>query len=166
MRPSATAFSDTTLSCLSNSTWSRVKANSAGIRPSSSLFAVSVTLPSKLAIPNGKGASARLAVGGRQDEFHDFAHGFDGGPAKLVGRARNARAAQKTRGGLGDIADIDGLQPGLAAADQRQDRHDPRHRGEAVEELVFRAEHHRGAQDLGRGDRGETAASPAALLRA
>ena len=82
-----------------------------------------------------------------QQQVQDLAECVDLGATELVGASRRRRVVEALDHRIGDIADIDRLKPGLAAADQRQHRRDRRHRREPVEELVFGAEHDRGAQD-------------------
>ena len=54
--------------------------------------------------------------------------------------------------GRGDVADEHRLEACATAADQRQQRRDARHGGEAIEELVLGPEDDRGAHDDGAGE--------------
>ena len=82
-----------------------------------------------------------------EDVFHQLAEGFDAGAAELVDGARLGAALHGGRDGVRDVADEDGLEARVPAADQRQGGREARHGGEAVEEVVLRAEHDRGPQD-------------------
>ena len=74
-------------------------------------------------------------------------------PAELVGlAAMAARVERRLRDRLAEVGGIDRLQL-PAAADHRHDRQQPRHAGEAVDEIVLRPEHDRGPHD-GRAGKG------------
>ncbi len=86
-----------------------------------------------------------------EDVFHQLLEGLDAGPAEFVDRAGLRPALRSQRYGIGDVADEDRLEPRVPAADQRQRGREARHGGEAVEEVVLRAEHDGRAQDDGVG---------------
>ena len=71
------------------------------------------------------------------------------GPTELVGLARTSIVGGGPGDGLGDVGHIDGLEAGLAAADERQDGTDRSQRSEAIEKPVLRAEHDGWANDCG-----------------
>ena len=82
-----------------------------------------------------------------QQQLEQLAESIDFRTAEFVDAAGRRRILEAFDHRIGNIADIDRLKPGFAAADQRQHRRDRRHRGKAVEELVLRAEHDRRTQD-------------------
>ena len=86
-------------------------------------------------------------LGHGEHVFHQLAEALHLGPAELVDRAVLRPSADGARNRLRDVADEHRLEFRLAAADQRQRGRHPRERREAVEEIVLRAEHDRGAQD-------------------
>ena len=90
-----------------------------------------------------------LAFHRRQHELHDLPQGRDLRPAQFVDRSGLGLSLDGERDGCRYIADEDRLQLSLAAANEGQGGHVSRHGGEAIEELVFGAEHHRGAQHDG-----------------
>ena len=94
-----------------------------------------------------------LAAGLAQHHPHQFREAVDLGPRQLISLARGVWRFDRLHHRRGDVADIDRLEPGLAAADQRQCRRQLRHPGEAVEEPVLRPEHDRRPQDGGVGER-------------
>ena len=74
---------------------------------------------------HGTGTKQALAL----DHFEQFLHALLEGqhfrPAEFVDRARPGLAVDRIGDrGFGDVADIDRLELGLAAADQRQHRRD------------------------------------------
>ena len=98
-----------------------------------------------------------LAVDLGQQQLHQLLEAVDAGAGELIGLAgggegRVLRAVEDGHGRIGDIADIDRLEAGLAAADQRQEGREARHLGEAVEEIVLGPEDDAGAQDDGLGE--------------
>ena len=82
-----------------------------------------------------------------QQQLKELPEGIDLWTAELVGAPGGRRIVEAFDHRVGDVADIDRLEPGFTAADQRQHRRNRRHCRKAVEELVFRAEHHRRTQD-------------------
>ncbi len=88
-----------------------------------------------------------LAVALLENDLHQLLEGEGLRPAQLIDRSALQLAGDALADRLGDIGDIDRLEPGPAAADQRQGRREPRHLREAVEKLVFRAEHDRRSQN-------------------
>src|SRR5690606_19115602 len=67
--------------------------------------------------------------------------------AELVDAAARDLPFDRARYRLRHVADIDRLEAGVAAADQRQSRRQAREPCEAVEEIVLRTEHDRRTQD-------------------
>ena len=149
---------ETTLSRFRSSTWSGV---------SGGFGRIDISLACSSATPKGRSMNQRLRRISCEQQLEQLAEGVDLRPAELVGAPGGRRIVEAFDHRIGDIADIDRLEAGLAAADQRQHRRDHRHRGKAVEELVFRAEHHRRAAGSSRSGRHRAPpASPAALVRA
>ena len=106
-----------------------------------------------LATHHGTGTSRRLRSITVEQLFHAFLEGEHLRPAELVDLAALDLAFDRARHRFGDVADIDRLELGLAAADQRQHRRIARHVGEAVEEAVLRPEIDRRPEDDGVLDR-------------
>jgi len=96
-----------------------------------------------------------LALGDRENDFHDLAHGQHFRPAEFVGRAGLRLAVDGIGDCGGDVADIGRLHPRHAAADQRQEGRDSRQRGEAIGELVLGPEQQRRPHDGGRRHGGQ-----------
>ena len=84
-----------------------------------------------------------------EHQLHQRLVGVDPGSAELVDLAPRRRRCQNLCDRFGDVAHIDRLQPGFAAAEQRQDRHHPRHGRQPVEERVVRPEQDARAEDRG-----------------
>ena len=104
----------------------------------------------------------RAGAGGPppQHQVHQLAEGVDRGPAELIDPRRGRPRHRAPRSPLGDIADIDRLEARRAAAEQRQPRQQPRHRGEGEEETVPRAEHDAGCSTSPPERRRARASSP------
>src|SRR5208283_1136852 len=90
--------------------------------------------------------SPALAMDFAQQQLEDLAEGIDLRATELVDAPDRRRIFEAFDYGVGNVADIDRLKPGFAAADQRQHRGDHRHRRKAVEELILGTEHDRRAQ--------------------
>ncbi len=104
----------------------------------------------------GKRHEDSLAADLAKNEFQELSKRFHFRPAEFVGggRARTVLGGGDDRGR--DVADEDRLETRLAAADQGQYRQPSRHRGKAVEEVVFGAEHDGWPHDRGRGHGGQS----------
>src|SRR5690606_37948752 len=89
-----------------------------------------------------------------QDMLQELAMRQYLGAAEFVDAAGLHPALGRGREGLGDVADIDRLEAGIAA-DQRQRRQQPGETAHAVEEAVAGAEDQRRAHDDGSGKGGE-----------
>ena len=121
-----------------------------------------------LASANGMRHQQAPALDGREHELHQLLEALHFGAAELVDSARPAaRPSIAATTALGDVAGEDRLEPGMAAADQRQRRREARNGGKLVEEVVFRSEQDRGPQDRPPTARPRAPASrPAAFERA
>ena len=75
------------------------------------------------------------------------------GPAQLVDPASRSLGRQRSRDRFCDIAHVHRLQLHSAGAEQWQDRHHTRQRGQLIEEGVLRPEHHARAEDGGPWER-------------
>ena len=88
--------------------------------------------------PKGNRQQQPLAADFAEHDLHQLLEAVDHGPAQLIGPALRIHFLQCRSNGGGDIADKDGLKPGMAAADQGQRGQKPRQTGEPVEEFVLR----------------------------
>eukprot|EP01136_Pigoraptor_vietnamica_P033411 Opistho-1_new@96248 len=94
-----------------------------------------------------------LAADLAQHDLQQLAEAVGARAGQLIGLARGLGQRQRVGDGRGNVADIDRLELGAAAADQRQGRRQHRHLGEAIEEAVLRSDDDRRAQDrrMGKG---------------
>ena len=134
------ACGSTTLSCFIRMTWSREIGR---------FGKGAIKLGQKLPNKKRNRHQQPLAIDLREHQLHQRLVGVDPGPAELVDLALRRRRCQDLCDRFGDVADIDRLQPRFAAAEQRQDRHHPRHGRQPVEERVVRPEQDARAEDRG-----------------
>src|SRR3546814_1179254 len=88
-----------------------------------------------------------LAADGGEQQLHKLPEAVDLGAAQLVGLATAGGFAQRLHDGGSDVAHVDRLETGAAAANQRQRRRAADNPGAAVEQTVLRAEDNRGPED-------------------
>ncbi len=124
-----------------------------GKNPSEAAIANSVAAPIIQASGKRQRQKKPLAFGHLQNKTHDLFEARDFRAAELIDFAALRLAVERDPDRFRNIADIDGLQLRLAAADQRQSGQQPRHGGETVEELIFGTENDGGPQNDSAGQR-------------
>ena len=100
-----------------------------------------------------------------QEDLHQLLEAVCLWAGELVCAAGSVGILQCRHGRIGHVADIDGLEAGAPAADERQGRQELGHFGEAVEEVVLRPEDDAGPEDGRRWNWSSTWVSPAAFER-
>ena len=118
------------------------------------LAAARPTPPQQLSRPEWHGHQERSDADGRADKLQQFFEGINLLASEFVGFATAGRGRQNGGEPRHHVFDIDGLKPGLSAADQRQRRQPSRQRGKAVEEVIVWAKDQAGPDDRCVGERG------------
>ena len=139
-RPSASASADTTLSDASKSTWSRVVVNKFGKKAECRLRRELCRGRDPTRWTKRQADEQTAAIDRAQGEFRRFAQGHRPRTAEFVRHAGLRHTRERGGDCLRDVADIDWLQAGFAAAQQGQSRKIASERAEAVEEIILRAE--------------------------
>src|SRR5579872_505153 len=85
----------------------------------------------------GKGDEQAFAANLMEKDLHERLEAIDAGAAQFEDLARGIRSLECRHHRLRDIGDIDRLEAGGAAADQRQGRKKRGEPGEAIEELIL-----------------------------